>query len=176
MKTKSWMELIVRVVCWVAILGCTYYLIIGDSQADVYIDGSLGMFQNGQPSPANVKLGQVGYREFFDASFYNQIEGGGWVQTDRGDGRKSSGYVADQIGIQVENGILLRIATGPSFISTSDSFLGGHFQFKEDLFIGIRDKEDSVTMGFKYQHFSSAGFEMPNLGRDFMGLELSFPW
>jgi hypothetical protein len=153
----------------------------GADADDVYIDASLGMFGNANPSPANVKFGQAGVRTpldrfFYDLvpNFYNQIEGGGWVQTDRGDGRKSSGYIADQVGVQVENGLLFRIATGPSLISTPDSFLGGHFQFKEDLFVGLRDQRNDVTMGFKYQHFSSAGFEMPNQGRDFGGIEVGF--
>lgn len=157
-------------------LACTLALIMQDSYADDYADVSLGLFHNGSPGPANVKFGQIGHRDFIGFGLFNQYEGGGWVQTTNSEGKKSSAYVADQIGLQVDNGLVARIATGPSIISSPDSFLGGNFQFTEDLFLGLKDAGNGNTIGFKYKHFSSAGLEMPNQGRDFGGIEISFPF
>ena len=171
----SWSEILVRLVAWTAILLGTYFLLTDKSQADDFLNGSLGMFHNGAPSPANVKYGEIGHRDFF-GPFFNQFSGGAWIQTPHDDGRTSSGFVSDQLGIQVDRGVVIRMALGPSLISTPDSYLGGHFQFHETLFLGLRDRTYDVEIGFAYNHFSSAGFEMPNQGRDFGGIEMSIPW
>lgn len=172
----STMEILVGVTAGMLIGACTLWLVMQDGYADDYIDASLGVFGNGRPSPANVKYAEIGHLDPIGLGFFNQYSGGGWIQVQEGDGRKSSGFVSDQFGLQVENGIVARIATGPSLISTPDSYLGGHFQFHETIFLGIRDNGNGNQIGFAYQHFSSAGLEMPNMGRDFGGIELSFPF
>jgi len=169
-------EILVAIIAGLLIVACTVMLVTEDSYAEDYIDASLGMFHNGYPGPANVKFGQIGHRDRLGLGFFNQYEGGGWVQVNVGDGRKSAGYVADQVGVEVDNGAVIRLATGPALLSTTDSYLGGHFQFTEDLFMGLRDSRTTTAIGFKYKHFSSAGLEMPNRGRDFGGIEISFPF
>lgn len=146
------------------------------AHADDYIDMSVGMFSNGIPSPANVKLGEVGHRDSLGLGFVNDYNAGGWVQTNVRDGRKSSAFVSDQVGLEARAGIVMRIETGPAFISTPDTYLGGHFQFHETGFIGVRDITTGDEVGLTYQHFSSAGIEMPNYGRDFGGVSVSILW
>lgn len=145
------------------------------ASADDYADVSLGMFSNSKPSLANVKFGQIGHREYWALGFFNQYEGGGWVQVNNGDARKSSAYVSDQVGLEAENVAVVRVAVGPAIISTPDSYLGGIFQFHETLFLGLKGTNGN-TIGFSYQHFSSAGLETPNVGRDFGGIEATVPF
>ncbi len=172
MNTKLAKYIILRLVFLTTCLMLMAWL-AANVWADVYIDGSLGLFANGKPGPANVKYGEIGNRDYLPFGFYTQYNAGGWVQTDRGDGRKSSGFVSGQIGVEAERGVVLRLATGPAIISTPDSYLGGVFQFKDELFIGLKGYNDN-TLGFRYTHFSSAGLEMPNQGREFGGIELTF--
>lgn len=146
------------------------------ARADDYLDFSIGMFSNGRPSPADVKMVEIGHRDFLGLGFFNQYEGGGWIQVQEGDGRRSSAYAADQLGLEVSDGLVIRIATGPALIGTTDTYLGGHFQFTDEVLLGVEDKSTGSIIGFKYKHFSSAGLEMPNQGRDFGGLEVTIPW
>lgn len=176
MKRYTWTEIAIGLLALGLVAYCTMALITEDSRADDYIDASLGMFHNGSPSPANVKYGEIGHRDSLGLGFFNQYSGGAWIQSARGDGRKSSAFVSDQIGLGVNNGIAVSIATGPTLISTPDSYLGGHFQFHETLFLGVSDPATNTSIGFAYQHFSSAGIEMPNAGKDFGGAEIVFPF
>lgn len=165
---------------WPFILGfllaqLAFSLLAPKSHADDYVDLSLGLFKNSYPTFNNVKFIQIGHRDYIYSGIFTQYEGGGWVQQDVGDGRKSSGYAAGQVGIEADGPIAVRIAFGPSLITTPDSFLGGMFQFTSDVFLGVQGNNGN-TIGMKYKHFSSAGIEMPNAGRDFAGLELTVLW
>lgn len=146
-----------------------------ECRADDYIDVSLGLYKNAIPKASNVKLIQLGHRDYIALGLFTQYEAGGWFQLDEGDGRKSSAYGAGQLGIEANGFLIARVAIGPALITTPDSYLGGIFQFTTDIFIGIKGDNEN-TLGFKYKHFSSAGLEMPNEGRDFGGLELTVPW
>jgi len=51
--------------------------------------------------------------------------------------------------------------------------LGGHFQFMDEFHLGLQDVGGGGGGG-GYRHLSSAGLEMPNIGRDLVGIELRF--
>lgn len=136
---------------------------------DVYMTGALGVFNSGKSSLSESKFANVGYRTSLGL-FKQQVEVGGWI--DRvGQGRADSAYAAYQIGWEVDGPLIARIMTGPAMMTTPDVYLGGRFEFKEDLYLGEEDKAGRM-IGVKYNHLSSAGIYTPNIGRDFMGLEI----
>jgi hypothetical protein len=78
------------------------------------------------------------------------------------------------LGFDVENETFeASVFSGPTLITSPDIYLGGPLQFNESIYLGIKDKREE-SIGFAYNHFSSAGIEMPNIGRDFAGLEIKF--
>lgn len=99
-----------------------------------------------------------------DWGLNNAFELGGY--TDSRANHSAAGLFKTQLGVKpgMQEGIYGKAFTGPCLISTTDSALGGHFQFCEDIGIGLRDTK--TFMGIAYQHISSAGIESPNLGRD----------
>lgn len=143
--------------------------ISGSAYADPYASFLLGVFNS-----TGAKFLQVGYRGPIGLGFDYQTELGLWVDP-QGNGRVSSGYIATQIGLQAGDLVKVHVFVGPCLITSPDLYLGGVFQFTEDFFIGLSGK-NSNTIGVKYKHFSSAGIEMPNLGRDFVGIEVSIPF
>ena len=98
---------------------------------------------------------------------------GGWV--DQSLGNASSGFMAAQLGVEiVNNGWVGSAFFGPGAISQSDQLLGGWFQFMSSIEFGFRDINGNY-IGTMFRHFSSAGIETPNIGRNVLGLELKFP-
>lgn len=164
----------IRIALLIALV-CTILLIFSDdSNADSYVSAMAGVFNSGKSSLSETKLINFGYRNELGFGFSYQFEGGGWA--DRvGQGRSSSGYVATQLGVQAGDSLISRLMIGPAIITSPDDYLGGYFQFTEDFFVGITGKSGN-TVGVKYKHFSSAGIEMPNVGRDFFGFEASIPF
>lgn len=97
---------------------------------------------------------------------------GGWI--DQSPGNASSGFIAGQLGVEIVNsGWVGSTFFGPGAISQSDNLLGGWFQFMSSLEFGLRDINGNY-IGAMFRHFSSAGVETPNLGRNVLGLELKF--
>lgn len=75
------------------------------------------------------------------------------------------------LGLRVDNKSSFATAVwGPAYLSQKDSDLGGHFQFMQDLTLGLED--DYNTIGVGYKHISSAGIEKPNRGKDFIYFRL----
>lgn len=69
------------------------------------------------------------------------------------------------VAVDLSSGVFATATTGPGFITQRDSYLGGYYQFIEDVSIGIKDQFNLFGVG--YQHISSAGLETPNRGRDY---------
>jgi hypothetical protein len=145
-----------------------------DGRPDSYMSGQVGIFNTGKQSISESKFVNVGYRDIWCCGISYQYEAGGWIDR-AGNGRKNSGYGAFQMGVEAGDTTIARVMAGPALITTPDSYLGGAFQFTEDFFIGIRGNSRN-TVGIKYKHFSSAGLEQPNVGRDYLGAEISIPW
>lgn len=98
---------------------------------------------------------------------------GGFIDNG-GSGRKGSPMVSGQLGFEVENrGWVGSVYSGPALLGQTDVMLGGHLQFMDDLHLGLRDRENNY-IGIIYRHVSSASVSTPNLGRDFLGIELTF--
>lgn len=96
-----------------------------------------------------------------------KAEVGGWISKGQ-DGRKSSLYASFSWGFRavLKSGLFGEVFLGPTYLHTTDSQLGGHFQIHFELGAGIMT-DDGWGLGVAYGHFSSAGIEMPNEGKDF---------
>lgn len=121
----------------------------------------------------NAELTSLGYQNKLHNAIYQKIEGGAWV--DNASGMSNSLYISYSLGLRVDSGkAFAEWFFGPTLISSPDNNLGGTFQFNHDLFFGLRDKQGySVGLGIK--HISSAGIEIPNLGRDFILIRIGVP-
>jgi hypothetical protein len=146
------------------------------AHAESYMTGALGVANSGKDSLSESKFFNFGYRDDFGFGLTYQYEGGFWTDI-AGNGRKGSAYAAYQLGVTVDNSpVVARVMAGPALISTPDAYLGGVFpQFTEDFYFGMKDHRGN-GVGVKYKHISSAGIVQPNVGRDYLGLEVSIPW
>jgi len=151
-----------------------YAFLIYRANADDYVSLMLGTFNSAIESRVETKFANVGHRGDLGLGLSYQYEVGGWIDN-TGNGRGSSGYGAYQIGVEAKGPLTARFMSGPSLITGPDIYLGGPFQFTEDLYLGIAG-DNGNSVGLKYKHFSSAGFELPNIGRDFIGLEIGVRW
>ncbi len=165
----------IRVIIIALGLLCASLLLLEEVNAsELYASGMLGVASSGSNSLSETKFVNIGVRSYLGLGLTRAVEGGAW--TDRaGAGRRSSGYVSGLIGVEADGPCTARVMVGPALITTPDAYLGGHFQFTEDFFLGIRGKSDN-TVGVHYRHFSSAGIYEPNIGRDFAGVEISIPF
>ncbi len=140
---------------------------------ELLLDAGLGAFSTEGYSLSQVKFAKIGLQEDLWYSLKQRFNVGGWLDN-RGQGRTSSAFGGYQIGFDVQNDVFeASVFSGPSLISSPDVALGGIAQFNETVFFGIKDKAGE-TIGMAYNHFSSAGLEMPNMGKDFMCLEIKF--
>ena len=142
---------------------------------ELLVDGALGVFNTDGKSISQVKFAKVGIQEDVWYALKQRFNVGTWVDS-RGPGFNTSGFAGYQVGFDVKNDVMeAGIFSGPTLITSPDIDLGGVFQFNETVFLGVRDKGDE-SIGVVYNHLSSAGLEMPNLGKDFMGIEIKFPF
>jgi hypothetical protein len=135
------------------------------------LNGGVGVFHSGDKGLSETKMATLGVQEDIWGPLKDRVVVGGFIDNS-GDGKSGSAIISGQLGFEVNrDGLVAGIFSGPTLISNPDILLGGNFQFMEDLHLGIQDK-DSNYIGIFYRHISSAGLEMPNIGRDFVGLEL----
>ena len=133
----------------------------------------VGVFNSGKHSLSETKVLSLGYQEDLWNALKQRATVGFWFD-DAGNGRSSSAFGSGQLGFEVNrDGLIADVFFGPAAISSPDSLLGGRFQFMESLNLGIQDKFNNY-IGLFYRHLSSAGLEMPNIGRDMVGLEIRF--
>jgi len=142
---------------------------------NIVIDGGLGIFNTQGDTLSDVKFVKIGLQRDLWYAFKQRFNGGLWLDS-RGKDYNNSAFVGYQLGFEVKNDVLIAsIFVGPSLISSPDADLGGPLQFNDSLFLGIVDKfGDSI--GVVLNHFSSAGLEMPNVGKNFLCLEIKFPF
>jgi len=92
-------------------------------------------------------------------------------------GAKDSYFGFVGLGIQPEFGpVFINFFQNIGGITTIDKYLGGHFQFNEELGLGVKDQRTKVAMSLFYSHISNAGIRQPNMGKDFGGLKITLPW
>lgn len=146
------------------------------SHAEEYLLYGLGIANSAKYSSAETKILSVGWRDKFPLGLTQQVEGGHFFDGVTSEGRLSSWWASYSLGVEVENGpILLRLMIGPEYLASPDAYLGGHFQFNNDAFVGTRDKTGR-SIGIAYKHMSSAGIETPNIGRDFLTFQVAVHW
>jgi hypothetical protein len=138
----------------------------------IFVDGGLGVFNSGKNSLSETKTLAIGLQEDLWGPLKQRGAVGAWLDN-AGQGKSSSAFASGQLGFEVDHqGLIGGIFSGPAVISNTDVLLGGHFQFMEDLHLGIQDRNNYI--GVFYRHLSSAGLEMPNIGRDLVGIEIRF--
>ncbi len=118
---------------------------------------------------------EVGAERMFKV-FDARLGIGGFTDKTEYPGARPSVFTQAQIGLSIrpkDGGLYASIYFGPGYISNPDSLLGGHFQFVEQLSIGLCDSR-GVRLSIFVKHFSNAGIEQPNLGRNFTGLQAEF--
>lgn len=140
---------------------------------EMVIDAGLGVLNSKGYSLSQNKFTKIGLENNLWYALKQRINTGLWLDS-RSDEYKSSAFGGYQLGFEVRNDTLIAsIWSGPTLISSPDQQLGGMIQFNETIFLGITDKMGE-TIGIAYNHLSSAGLEIPNQGRDYVGLEIKF--
>ena len=67
----------------------------------------------------------------------------------------------------------LHVGFGPEYLVSPDGIeLSGHFQVALEGGIGISDAKSHI--GLTWRHTSNSGIELPNLGRDFVMIQVRF--
>lgn len=144
------------------------------ARADTVISFGFGVFGTANDGTSQVKIFRLSEEEDIWRPIKRRISGGIWADQ-RNDGNATSLFGTYQIGFHVEASQLeAALYTGPCLITTPDASLGGYFQFNHTLLLAIRDAAGN-SIGVSYNHFSNAGLNKPNLGKDFAALELKIP-
>lgn len=136
------------------------------AHADVTLSVGVGkgiMYHNGTPFERAVA---VGYEHRFSNGIFVRPEVGYFL--DISGQNLSSIWAAPLIGVRSKSAVgpAIHLAVGPGYLQNPDSILGGHFQFS--LEGGLALEDGNFAIGLVWKHLSSAGIEMPNLGRDFI--------
>jgi hypothetical protein len=148
------------------------------SFAGWYGGASLGVLESAKESPVETKFADIGFRERIDALVPFLVYGaevGAWNDDTVNQGRSSALYGSLRLGVEARNVLMLRITTGPSIITATDSYLGLPFEFMEEFYLGL-DGRNCINIGASYRHFSNAGFSRINTGRDFVGFEIELKY
>lgn len=142
---------------------------------ETYIMYGVGIGHSAEYGATETKVLGMGFRDDLFLGLHYQLEAG-YFNDIVGGGRKSSGWAGLSVGVQVKAyPLTLRSMVGPAYLTTIDSYLGGHYQFNHDFFVGIHDKSGK-SIGASYKHLSSAGIYQPNVGRDFVVIQVGLPW
>jgi len=159
---------------WIPFLSLTVISI--NAHAESFIKYGIGVAGSAKDSIAESKTIALGYKEKLLGAFAYQLEGGFWTDSRKDLGRTGSAFASSSLGLNIEAGYFYTHAfCGPAVITDKDSMLGGHFQFNNDIGLGVKDK-DGYSMGVNYKHISSAGIFTPNQGRDFLTIKLGVPF
>lgn len=158
------------------ILAILSFLITSSALADMVIKYGSNVVKEGEPLGSTKTL-FIADQVVILGPFIRQYELGAWFDSKNSIGRKNSALVGASIGIHVNAEIFYGQALiGPSVISHTDLLLGGHFQFNNDVSVGLRDPDNKATVGLNYKHVSSAGLAKPNQGRDFIMFRIGIPF
>lgn len=118
------------------------------------------------------RYGMIGVR--YGNAWKVQLNSGYYVANALGE--KSSFIGSLQGGLEVvgSGGAFAQFFFGPALISQDDAKLAGTFQFHLTGGVGVRNN-DGYGIGISWQHFSNAGIQQPNLGRDLLTLQVTIP-
>ena len=144
---------------------------------DLSLKYGLGIAGSAKDSPSEVKVFSLTLqRPLIGNHLIDQYELGFFSDSRQDLGRQHSAFGFYSVGLNVDVGYFYAQSLwGVGAITTPDAYLGGNFQFTQDLSAGIKDSS-GYSIGLDYKHISSAGLELPNKGRDFMMIRLSLPF
>jgi len=154
------------------VLAWVIMIVVGlASVADAYelgIKYGLGFGVPEQQEPSEVKFVSVEIQNSLGSLLKHKLAAGGWFDPKPVLKRSGASFGAYSIGIKVEPGIFYaENFFGVSLISQTDSMLSTNFEFTEEIGVGIQDTLGRF-LGFQWKHFSNAGIQLPNKGRDFL--------
>lgn len=144
---------------------------------EAFVGYGVGVFNDANDFVGQNKYAELGYRHFLYKGLYWQGKGGFWGEGSPDQTRKSGFWASTGPGLELDlQPFEMRSGAGIAAISSPDSQLGGYFpQFNEEIYAGLRDKRGD-GIGFQYEHISCASFCSPNMGRDFVTVQLSLKW
>lgn len=144
---------------------------------EAFASFGVGVFHSAERSLGETKVGNFGFRQELYQGVYWQFKGGYWGDGSGDPSRNGSAFVSTGPGMTVDlRPVEMRAGYGLAAISSPDSYLGGRFpQFQGEIYLGVRDPRGN-GIGLEYDHISSAGLVSPNMGRDFVVLQLSQKW
>lgn len=149
------------------------------ANADSFARYGVGVFNSAQNSFAETKTLSFGILDRFLPKsnkfgfFVYQFEGGFWIDSSGGEGRKSSLFGSSTAGMRID-GLPFTLSSlhGIGLVSHPDSMLGSVPQFFHDVCLGLLDDFNNANIGMCYKHISNAGIWQPNVGRDFLTIKL----
>lgn len=123
----------------------------------------------------STKILSVGYQSHLIGLFDYQLETG--MFNDLYQPQGLIGFVGASVGVHVDtsSGFYAKLFFGPSAVTQTDTRLSSIFEFNDDIEVGLKDAR-GVSVGINFKHLSNAGFVLPNLGRDFLILQLQLPF
>lgn len=126
------------------------------------------------PDTSTKILSVVEQDQFLTSPLQYQWEGGLFVDNNNGLG--PTGFGSFALGLETEGpGLFASYFVGPTLITQTDARLASILEFNNNFQLGIRDRR-GAAIGLNFQHFSNAGLTQGNIGRDFLGINLTFPF
>jgi len=106
----------------------------------------------------------------FGTDSYYQFNAGGWT------GEKSAYSIGVARGLQWDLGrrTTMRVSLGGSLISNTSDLVSTPFEFYEQFLIERRIR--GLDLGLSFRHWSNAGIKKPNVGMNFIGLQIQAMW
>lgn len=143
-------------------------IICTTARADLTLGIGAGQGIFGPPGNPFERVAQVGYQYNFAQDFFVHPEVV-YFEDLSGGGHLSSLIVTSRFGVRTllpGNLAEVHIALGPAWLQNPDVILGGPFQFSLEGGLCSNDGKEAICALF--DHYSSAGIEQPNHGRDFI--------
>ena len=108
-------------------------------------------------------------KRLFGSDSYYQFNAGGWT------GSSSAYLIGVARGLQWDfSHATMRLSLGGSLISNTSDSLSTSFEFYEQLL--IQRHIGGVDLGLSYRHWSNAGIKTPNVGMNFIGVQVKATW
>jgi hypothetical protein len=105
----------------------------------------------------------------FGSNSYYQFNIGGWT------GPRNASVVGAARGLQWDfRHTMVRLSLGASLISNTSDLLSTPFEFYEQFLIERHIR--GLDLGLSYRHWSNAGLKSPNVGMNFLGLQIQVTW
>jgi hypothetical protein len=156
------MNAIKFIVFTIALLG------LPSANAQVTIDIGAGAFQS--EGATLVLLGfTIPAERLFGSKSYYQFNAGGWT------GSRNAYVIGVARGLQWDiRQTTIRASLGASLISETNDLLSTPFEFYEQFL--IQRHIGGVDLGLSCRHWSNGGIRTPNVGMNFIGLQIQTTW